>query len=246
MSVLNLPQARIPMGWAMVQGQRVPVEVDIEWMRYFATLTERAGGVVAPTNLYTTIIQVPQSSIALNGQEEGEPGPMGPPGRAGDTGAQGYSMPGEQGDEGDQGIMGAPGHMGPIGPAGMSICGQNGEDGEPGLFMFAPAPYRTPMDATRAMDTTYTNASASSLLVMATVRCAITLAAGNAYVQAKMDTATPPTVAASGLVGIEAGLLGEDNSFQVSFVVNPGGTYIISSTATNGTVTLGKWMEFPL
>jgi hypothetical protein len=205
------------MGWAVVQGQRVPVEVDIEWMRYFSTLTERAGGTVAPTNLYTAIIQVPQSSMALNGQEDGEPGPMGPQGRAGDSGAQGYSIPGEQ-----------------------------GEEGEPGMFMFAPTPYRTPLAATRALNTTYTNVSASSLLVMATVRCAITVAAGNAYVQAKMDTATPPTVAASGLVGIEAGLLGEDNSFQVAFVVNPGGTYIISSTTTNGTVTLGRWMEFPL
>ena len=76
-----------------------------------------------------------------------------------------------------------------------------------------------------------------------TVRCAVTLAGGNAYVQAKMDTATPPTVAASGLVGIQAGLLGEDNSFQLVFSVNPGGTYIVTSSATNGTVTLGTWFE---
>ena len=78
------------------------------------------------------------------------------------------------------------------------------------------------------------------------MRCAVTLAGGNAYVQAKMDTATPPTVIASGLIGIEAGLLGEDNSFQVSFLANPGGTYILVSSATNGTVTLGAWFEMTL
>ena len=105
---------------------------------------------------------------------------------------------------------------------------------------------RTATTPTRALNTTYTNASTSTLLVQATVRCAVTLAGGNAYVQAKMDTATPPTVIASGLVGIQAGLLGEDNSFQVSFLANPGGTYILVSSATNGTVTLGAWFEMTL
>jgi hypothetical protein len=217
MSTLTLPQARIAIGSVMVQGQRLPVEIDMEWMRYFTVLSDRAGGIVAPTNLYTTINQLPQSAVVLDSQEEGEPGPMGPPGL-----------------------------QGPMGPMGISIPGMDGEDGEAGIFMFAPSPYRTPLDATRALNTTYTNTSAEPLLVMATVRCAITVAAGNAYVQAKMDTATPPTVAASGIIGIQAGLLGEDNSFQVAFIVNPGGTYILISTTTNGTATLGKWFEFPL
>lgn len=44
MSALTLPQARIAIGWANVSGQRVAVQVDPEWMRYFVTLTERAGG----------------------------------------------------------------------------------------------------------------------------------------------------------------------------------------------------------
>ena len=246
MSTLTLPRARIAIGWATVQGQRLPVEIDMEWMRYFTVLSERAGGIVAPANLYTTINQLPQSAVVLDGQEEGEAGPMGPPGRVGDVGPQGLSIPVEQGEEGESGLMGPPGLQGPAGQMGMSIPGMDGEDGEPGMFMFAPTPYRTPLDATRALNTTYTNTSASLLLVLATVRCAITVAAGNAYVQAKMDTATPPTVAASGLIGIEAGLMGEDNSFQITFIVNPGGTYILSSTATNGTVTLGKWFEFPL
>ena len=45
MALLTQPQARIPIGWATVAGQRVPVEVDPEWMRYLSTLNERAGGV---------------------------------------------------------------------------------------------------------------------------------------------------------------------------------------------------------
>jgi hypothetical protein len=44
MSTLALPQARIPLGYAMVGGQRVPVEIDIEWMRALTVLVQRAGG----------------------------------------------------------------------------------------------------------------------------------------------------------------------------------------------------------
>lgn len=44
MSTLALPQARIPFGYATVGGQRVPVEIDIEWMRALTVLVQRAGG----------------------------------------------------------------------------------------------------------------------------------------------------------------------------------------------------------
>ena len=68
----------------------------------------------------------------------------------------------------------------------------------------------------RAFNGTYSNLSTSScLMVMATGRCVITLAGGNAYMQAKVDTANPPTVTATGLIGIQTGLLNEDNSFQI-------------------------------
>lgn len=43
---LGLPQARIPLGWAVVQGQRVPVEIDMEWMRVMVELVNRTGGVL--------------------------------------------------------------------------------------------------------------------------------------------------------------------------------------------------------
>jgi len=46
MTPLAIPQARIPIGWAMFAGQRVPVEIDIEWMRAFVGLLDRGGGVV--------------------------------------------------------------------------------------------------------------------------------------------------------------------------------------------------------
>lgn len=246
MSALVLPQARIPMGWAMVNGARVPVEIDMEWMRYLITLTERAGGIVAPNNLYQTINNLPQSSVYLPDGEHGEEGPMGPPGMTGGNGRDGAMIPGEQGDPGDDGLQGVPGPMGATGPSGLSIQGQDGEDGDPAFAFMPSAPYRTALDATRSLDTTYTNLSTSTLLVHLTFRCAITLAGGNAYAQAKMDTAAPPTVAASGLVGIQAGLLGEDNTFQLVFTVNPGGTYIVSTSATNGTVTLSKWFEITI
>mgnify|MGYP001590155362 FL=1 len=105
----------------------------------------------------------------------------------------------------------------------------------------------TDATASRALNTTYTNSDASrSILVVATVRCAISLAGGNAYVQAKSDSSTPPTTVVSGLVGIEAGLLSEDNSFTISFLIAPSMKYRIDASATNGTCVLGKWFEVTL
>src|SRR5881396_769218 len=71
----------------------------------------------------------------------------------------------------------------------------------------------TDATASRALDTTYTN-GARALLVCATVRCVASLAGGTATAQGKSDTSNPPTTVVSGICGIQAGLLGEDNSFQ--------------------------------
>lgn len=49
MRALTSPQARIPLGWAMVNGQKVPVLIDMEWARYLSVLNERAGGVTGPS-----------------------------------------------------------------------------------------------------------------------------------------------------------------------------------------------------
>jgi hypothetical protein len=107
----------------------------------------------------------------------------------------------------------------------------------------AYTPAQTDVTASRALNTTYTAPATRSIMVLATVRCAISLAGGNATAQGKSDGSTPPTTVASGIVGIEAGLLGEDNSYQLSFVVAAGQKYRIDSAATNGTVVLGKWFE---
>lgn len=104
-------------------------------------------------------------------------------------------------------------------------------------------PTWTDVSASRALNTTYTNTGNRSKLVMATVRCVVTVAAGNAYVGAKSDSNTPPLTAASGIVGIQSGLLNEDNTYQVIFVVAPGMYYQLNDFATNGTVNLGSWFE---
>ena len=44
MTVLFKPQARIPLGFATISGVRVPVNIEIEWDRFFIGLFERVGG----------------------------------------------------------------------------------------------------------------------------------------------------------------------------------------------------------
>jgi TolA-binding protein len=56
-ATVALPQARIPLGWAMVQGQRIPVEIDMEWMLVLARLLERTGGTSGDTNFTQYINQ---------------------------------------------------------------------------------------------------------------------------------------------------------------------------------------------
>lgn len=105
---------------------------------------------------------------------------------------------------------------------------------------------QTNRTAARALNTTYTNTTAHPLQVVATIRAVVTTAGGAATAQAKSDAATPPATIASGIVGLQVGLLNEDNSATVSFIVAPGMNYRIDSVATNGTVTLGEWFETSL
>ena len=65
MSILTLPQARIPIGWTVVDNVTYPVVIDIEWMRYLAVLDERAGGV---TGSSTT--ELSESAFEDSGIEE--------------------------------------------------------------------------------------------------------------------------------------------------------------------------------
>lgn len=71
MTKLALPQARIPIAWAVVNGVRVPCEVDIEWMRLFFGMYDRAGGAngVSTTDLAISQFDdsgIPEAIAAIN------------------------------------------------------------------------------------------------------------------------------------------------------------------------------------
>jgi hypothetical protein len=67
---LTLPQARIPLGWAMVQGQRVAVEIDMEWMLVFLRLMERTGGTTGDTNFIQYINQLFEAPLIDPGLQD--------------------------------------------------------------------------------------------------------------------------------------------------------------------------------
>ena len=56
-TTVSLPQARIPIGYATVDGARIPVEVDMEWMLMFTRLFERSGGTTGSTSFNEYITQ---------------------------------------------------------------------------------------------------------------------------------------------------------------------------------------------
>lgn len=241
----NLP---IPPTYAepVVTDQEGKTHFNPVWLRWFieyAAALSTAMSIVESISLTSA----PFVGTEQGSDEGGDAEAISVPGPVGPVGPQGPAAPMWVSEEieGEQGVPGAQGNIGPVGPAGPLLFLEPDSGDEP-LLMLAPEKYRTATTPTRALNTTYTNTSTQTLLVHATVRCAITLAGGNAHVQALMDTATPPTTPATGLVGIQAGLVNEDNSFQIVFLVNPGGTYYLQSSATNGTVTLGTWFEFSL
>lgn len=108
---------------------------------------------------------------------------------------------------------------------------------------------RVPVDATasRALGGNYQNTDPTrTLLVIAGVRCQITMAGGSAYAQGKSATTSPPATLASPISGIQIGLVGEDNNIPIMFNVRPLYYYKIDSTVANGVVTLDKWFEMYL
>jgi len=79
MSLLTKPQGRIPLAYVQVQGQRVPVMLEIEWDRFLDILTERAGGVtgVSTTELVESAfedagINELQQQVFVNAQNFGQ------------------------------------------------------------------------------------------------------------------------------------------------------------------------------
>lgn len=53
----TLPQARIPIGWVTVKGERIPVQIDTEWMLTLSRLFERSGGVSGDASFTQYITQ---------------------------------------------------------------------------------------------------------------------------------------------------------------------------------------------
>jgi hypothetical protein len=73
MSTLTPPKANIPIGWATIGGQRSPVMIDTEWLRYLALgLFQRTGG-TASTDLssVTDLVNEARSSAFLQDKEHG-------------------------------------------------------------------------------------------------------------------------------------------------------------------------------
>lgn len=88
MTTVNAPQARIAIGFATVGGQRVPIMIDHEWMRYFSELT-------AQSNSYQSSALVGAQGVAgasvmmdsdAGGDVEFVPGPKGDKGERGEPG----------------------------------------------------------------------------------------------------------------------------------------------------------------
>lgn len=63
-SALTLPQARIPIGNATIQGQQVPIYVTIDWMLAFAGLLLRSGGTSGDTGFEQYINQFYDQPLA--------------------------------------------------------------------------------------------------------------------------------------------------------------------------------------
>ena len=56
-AIIALPQARIPIGYATVDGARIPVEIEMEWMLMLTRLFERSGGTTGGTGFNEYITQ---------------------------------------------------------------------------------------------------------------------------------------------------------------------------------------------
>jgi hypothetical protein len=83
MSLLTKPQGRIPLAYVTVQGQRVPVLLEIEWDRFLDVLTERAGGItgVSTTELVESAfedagINELQQQVFVNAKNFGQAPPQ--------------------------------------------------------------------------------------------------------------------------------------------------------------------------
>lgn len=63
MSTITPPRAGVPIGRAVVAGRNVVVDVDEEYLRFFASLTERAGGVSGSGTTDLSVAQFEDAGI---------------------------------------------------------------------------------------------------------------------------------------------------------------------------------------
>ncbi|MDD3813312.1 MAG: hypothetical protein PHZ02_01590 [Desulfocapsaceae bacterium] len=92
--------------------------------------------------------------------------------------------------------------------------------------------------ASKSLNTLYNNYNSESMEVFVTARVQISLGGGIGYFWGNASGNY-----ASGKVGIESGLMSEDNTLQLVFIVPPNSNYTVDSSQTNAVVTLEDWRE---
>ena len=89
MTTVSKPQGRISVGWATINGQRVPIAIDIEWDRFLDALVRQTNSLNASALVGGQGIPG-ATSMGMEGDAEGDmqfiPGPTGPQGPKGDPG----------------------------------------------------------------------------------------------------------------------------------------------------------------
>lgn len=143
MNRLSAPnQARIPIGAVVVNGQKLEVVINLEWARFFESLTVSTNSNTdAATNGKNGADGV-AVMIAGDGTDSVEfiPGPPGPNGKNGEPGPAVGMLINEGGESPDL-IPGPPGAGGRQGDAGLALFLL--QDADPGVgetFLIAPQP----------------------------------------------------------------------------------------------------------
>lgn len=140
MNKLSAPmQARIPIGTVVVNGQQLEVTVNLEWARFFESLTVTTNSNTAAAVNGKNGVDGVTAMLSGDGGESVEfiPGPPGAPGRQGDPGPAVFMV----GDGGESvefipGPPGAPGRQGDPGPALFILQDDSGSGDQ--AIPFAP------------------------------------------------------------------------------------------------------------
>ncbi len=94
------------------------------------------------------------------------------------------------------------------------------------------------LTTSRALGGLYINSNNKSLMIFATARVQVTVLSGTALFYGVTNSSQ-----ASGQVGIESGLLNEEVTQQLVFIVPSNNNYSVNTSVSNGAVTLRDWRE---